>query len=149
VANPLTFKDFLTVDYTPGMPDEISYASMKRKRGRIGESLEEEDGLTIAGRRALGRAAKRRKARLKLARKRSERKTAQIDTLKKRATKQVRNQLFKKLTKGKARTDVSPARRKSIEKRLSRMQTRIGQMSRKKIPDVRKLDRSRKMQKSG
>ena len=36
-----SFKDFLTVDYTPGMPDLVSYAAMKRKRGRIGESAYE------------------------------------------------------------------------------------------------------------
>jgi len=32
----LSFKDFIVVDYTPGMPDQISYNAMKS--GRIGES---------------------------------------------------------------------------------------------------------------
>jgi len=40
MAKPLSFKDFLVVDYTPGMPEEISWAAMKRRRGRIGEEVE-------------------------------------------------------------------------------------------------------------
>lgn len=43
----LSFKDFMVVDYLPGMPDLVSYQAHKRKRGRIGESVElEEQSMT-------------------------------------------------------------------------------------------------------
>lgn len=39
----LSFKDFLTVDYTPGMPELISYRAKKRKTGMVGEAKMEDD----------------------------------------------------------------------------------------------------------
>tara|TARA_R110002153_G_scaffold27498_16_gene85435 strand:+ start:830 stop:1294 length:465 start_codon:yes stop_codon:yes gene_type:complete len=149
---PLSFKDFLTVDYTPGSHEQISWNAKKRHRGVVGESfvdeeiVDEEGGLTIAGRRALGRAAKRRKSKLKMSRKRASKKTAMLGTLQNRSTKQVRNKLFKKFSKGKSRTDLSPARRKEIEKRLGRMGNKIKTQSRKNIPNARAMDRARKSQ---
>ena len=140
----LSFKDFVVVDYTQTGDEMLAYKAQKRHRGVVGEEVSEQDGLSIAGRRALGRAAKRRKARLKLARKKAARKTAMKGTLQKRATKSVRNQFFKKFAKGKSRSELSPARKKEIEKRLNRMGNRIGQLSRKELPNKRKLDRARK-----
>ena len=173
MAEPLSFKDFIVVNYTQSDDDLLAYQAHKRHRGTVGEACwqgytqkgmkpkngkmvpncvpedseknEVFNGLTLQGRRALSRAAKRRKARLKLARKKQLRKTAQKPVLQKRATKNVRNALFKKLAGGKGRKEVSPARRKNIEKRLKRMSTRIGQLSRRAIPDVRKIDRARKV----
>ena len=144
----ISFKDFNVVDYTQTGDEYLEYQAQKRHRGTVGEeTLPEEDGLSLAGRRALARSAKRRKARLKLSRKKALRKTAGREVVQNRATKQVRNSLFKRFSKGKSRGDLSPARRKSIEKRLSKMKTRIGQLSRRAMPDVRKLDRSRKVSK--
>lgn len=166
----LSFKDFTVVNYTQTGDEYLEYQAQKRHRGTVGEDCwvgytqkgmkpkngkmvpncvpeeqqNEEDGLSLAGRRALARAAKRRKARLKITRAKALRKTPSREVVGKRATKQVRNQLFKRFSKGKSRGDLSPARRKSIEKRLDKMKTRIGQLSRKAMPDVRKLDRARK-----
>ena len=167
----LSFKDFTVVNYTQTGDEYLEYQAQKRHRGTVGEDCwqgytqkgmkpkngkmvpncvpenqqnEEEGGLTLQGRRALARAAKRRKARLKMTRKKALRKTPSREVVGKRATKQVRNSLFKKFSKGAARSDLSPARRKSIEKRLDRMKNRIGQLSRRAMPDVRKLDRQRK-----
>lgn len=39
----LSFKDFMVVDYLPGMPDLVSYQAHKRHRGRIGESVDLEE----------------------------------------------------------------------------------------------------------
>jgi len=36
--NPLSFKDFLSVDYTPKMPELISKRAKKRKTGEVGEA---------------------------------------------------------------------------------------------------------------
>ena len=60
----LSFKDFVVVDYTQTGDEMLAYKAQKRHRGVVGEEVSEQDGLSIAGRRALGRAAKRRKARL-------------------------------------------------------------------------------------
>ena len=65
MAKPLSFKDFLAVDYTPGMPDQISYNAMKRKRGRIGEDTTDE-ALSFASRRALARSMIKNKAKIKM-----------------------------------------------------------------------------------
>ena len=171
MAKPLSFKDFIVVDYTQTGDDLLAYQAHKRHRGTVGEACwqgytqkgmkpkngkmvpncvpeeqeaNEEKGLTLQGRRALSRAAKRRKARLKMTRQKALRKSPSREVVGRRATKQVRNALFKKFSKGKSRSDLSPARRKEIEKRLSRLGTRIGQLSKKAMPDVRKMDRARK-----
>ena len=72
MAKPLSFKDFLVVDYTPGMPEEISWAAMKRRRGRIGEEVEETDeALDFAQRRARGRVMRKNKAKIAMGRRKA------------------------------------------------------------------------------
>lgn len=134
----LSFKDFIAVDYTPGMPELISYRAVKRRRGVIGEALD------IAQRRKLAVRMKRLSPRMKIARQRAMKRTATQPVIKKRTEKSVRNLFFKKLSKGKSRTDVSPARRKEIEKRLEKIKPRIDRLVQRKLKDTRKLDRSRK-----
>ena len=166
----LSFKDFIVVDYTPGMPDQISYNAMKRKRGRIGESSDIEqkyektfansasqiksqskkvkETLDFSQRRARGRMMKRIKAKLKIGREKAKRKTASMDVLKKRATKQVRMMLFKKFSKGKSRGDLSPAIRQGIEKRINKLpQSRIMGLVTKELPKTRKKEIQRKSNK--
>lgn len=149
----LSFKDFMAVDYTPGMPELISYAAYKRRRGRHDTSgpIEEQtevdqvdETLDIAQRRKLAVQMKRLAPRMKIARKRALRKTATMPVIKKRTEKSVRNAFFKKLSKGKSRQEVSPTRRKEIEKRLERIKPRIQRMVKLKLKDTRKLDRERK-----
>ena len=146
----LSFKDFLTVDFTPDEPEQTSWNAKKRKRGVVGESSEipEARQLSLASRRALARAMKRNKAKIKLARKRALKRTATRDVIVKRATKQARSQVFKKLAKDKSKSDMTPQRRAEIEKRLDRYKGRISKMARKLIPTVRKQDKERKIKKS-
>ena len=146
----LSFKDFLTVDYTPGEPEQTSWNAKKRKRASGGEpkeqkKLPEARQLSLASRRALARAMKRNKAKIKLARKRALKRTATRDVIVKRATKQARSQVFKKLAKDKSKADMTPQRRAEIEKRLDRYKGRISKMARKLIPTVRKQDKERKI----
>ena len=139
----LSFKDFLTVDYTPGMPEEISYAAMKRKRGRIGEDVDE--ALNFQQRRARARAMKKNKAKIAMGRRRAARKAADPKRLMKRARKAAINTLFKKLAKGQTRSDLPAGRRQEIEKRIEKMKPRVDKIARKMLPQIRKIEKERRM----
>ena len=141
VANPLSFKDFLAVDYTPGMPDQISYNAMKRKRGRIGEDTTE--ALSFASRRALARSMVKNKAKIKMGRRRAMQKTATQDVIMKRARKAARNTLFLKFAK-KDRSEMTPQRRAAIEDRINKMKGKVDKIARKMIPQIRKRERDRR-----
>lgn len=142
MAKPLSFKDFLAVDYTPGMPDQISYNAMKRKRGRIGEDTTDE-ALSFASRRALARAMIKNKAKIKMGRRRAMQKTATQDVIMKRARKAARDVLFQKFAK-KDRSEMTPSRRASIEDRINKMKGKVDKIARKMIPQIRKRERDRK-----
>ena len=139
----LSFKDFLTVDYTPGMPEEISYAAMKRKRGRIGEDVDE--ALNFQQRRARARQMKKNKAKIAMGRRRAARKAADPKRLMKRARKAAINTLFKKLAKGQSRSDLPAGRRQEIEKRIEKMKPRVDKIARKMLPQIRKMEKERRM----
>lgn len=139
MAKPLRFKDFLTVDYTQDGDDHVSYRAKKRKSGDC-----EHEALDMTQRLALKRAFKKNKAKIALGRKRALKRTANMDTLKKRARKQARNLLLKKLTKDTPKSDLSLSRRKDLEKRLDKKKNVIDKMARKLIPQVRKQDMERK-----
>lgn len=106
------------------------------------EFIDEE--LSASDRRKKGRTMKRMKSKLKIARKKSARRTADMDTLKKRAKRGARSDMAKKFSGGKSKADMSLSQRKNVERRLDRIKNRIGNVARRKVKDVRKLDRSRK-----
>jgi hypothetical protein len=87
---------------------------------------------------------KRIRNKLKIGRKRAMMRTANPQVLKKRANKQARNLIFKKLTKGKTRSELPPARRAEIEKRLDKMKGRIQKIAMRILPKVRKMEIARK-----
>ena len=138
----LSFKDFMTVDYTPGMPELVSYAAHKRRRGRIGEDVEE--ALDFQQRRARSRAMKKNKAKIAMGRKRAAKRTAGTDRLKKRAEKGARSQIFKKLSKGVSKDELPFARRQEIEKRIDKMKPKIKRIAMKLVKDKRKLEKERR-----
>lgn len=142
----LSFKDFMVVDYTPGMPDLVSYAAHKRHRGRIGEEVETE-ALNFAQRRNRARIMKKNKAKIAMGQRRAKRKPANTERLSKRAQRTARMALFKRLSKGKSRSEVPAARRQEIEKRLDTMKGRIEKLARRMLPDVRKKEKERRMSK--
>ena len=133
MAKPLSFKDFLTVDYSGGYDEYIAYQMKKRKRLPQTEETDQIEALSMQGRRALARAMKRNKAKIKMGRKRAAQKTATQDKIVSRAQRQARNLLFKKITKGMSRSELSPARRKEIEKKVAKMSGKVAAMSRKLI----------------
>lgn len=118
MAKPLRFKDYLSEDT--------------------------DEALDMTQRLALKRSFKKNKAKIALGRRRAAKRTANMDTLKKRARKQARNILLKKLTKDTPKSDLSLARRKDLEKRLDKKKNVIDKMARKMLPQVRKQDLARK-----
>lgn len=115
----------------------------------VGEEILDERKLTVSQRRQMGFRMKRLAPRIKIARQRALKRTADPEIIQKRAKKQARDQLFKRISKGKSKSDVSPQRRIEIEKRLEKMKGRIDKLTRRLIPKVRKLDRERKQQGKG
>ena len=132
----LGFKEFNPVDYRPGEDDQVNHNAIKRKR--------QDEALSIAQRRARSRMLKRIRNKLKIGRKRAMMRTANPQVLKKRANKQARNLIFKKLSKGKSRSQLPPARRAEIEKRLDKMKGRIQKIAMRILPKVRKMEIARK-----
>ena len=150
MADPLKFKDFISVDYAPGQDDQIKYRAKKRKqdldRGLNDETQDE--ALDMAQRRAKSRQMKKLKTKIAMGRKRAARRTASLEKLKQRARRQAINNVFKKLTKGQSKDEVSFARRQEIEKRIAKMGPKIDKMARKLLPQVRKMEKERRMSKS-
>jgi len=147
MANLVSFKDMLaTPDAYAGYDDQLKYRKQKQKRMGYEEVEPAEEELSISGRRKLARVMKRRKSQLKRARERAKKRMATKDVLKKRARRQARGQAAKLLTKGKAKSDLSVAQKKNIEKRLSQQgwQQRINVLNKRLMPKVRRQEIGRK-----
>ncbi len=105
------------------------------------------EAMTMQQRLAAARAFKRIKHKVKLGRDRAKRRTANAETLQKRARKQARTSILKKLTKGVDKGEMSFAKRQELEKRLDKMKGRIDKVARKLLPKVRKAELERKRNK--
>ena len=163
----LGFKDYLTVDLAPGEPDQIKKNAKRRKitdveekqqaelemmsrnakrraRGALGEDTQVDEVLSTQQRMAKARKMRILAPRIALGRKRAMKRAATPERLKNRAKKQARMTLFKKLSKGQSKSDMSMARRAEIEKRLSKMGNRINRLAIKLLPTARKMDRERR-----
>lgn len=144
---PLGFKQFVNVDYTQTGDDQVAYNSQKRKRhiptGNTGEGLETE-ALTTQQRLKKARQMKKLAPKIALGRKRAAKKMANIETLKKRAQKQARNVVLKKLTKDIPKDELSFARRQELEKRLDQKKGVVDKLAKKLLPKVRKQEIERK-----
>jgi hypothetical protein len=155
----LKFKDFLAVDYAPGEDDLIKKNAKKRKGATTGgtnaeyssthapraESVEEVDeALTMAQRRKKSIQMKKFQSRLAVGRKRQAAKVADTGRLKKRAQKAARAAIAKKLTKGIPKSELTPARKQEIEKRLDKMTAKISALAKKMLPKIRKAELAKK-----
>jgi hypothetical protein len=143
------FKDFLSVDYTQTGDEQLALNAKKRKKdiptGNTGESVElETEALSMAQRRKRAIQMKKYASRLKVGRKKAAMKVADQKRLQKRARKAARNAIAKKLTKGIAKQDLTPARKADIEKRLDKMQPKINRLAKKLLPRLRKSELEKK-----
>jgi hypothetical protein len=154
-GHPLNLNDLHTTQYKPGEDELTNYRAYRRKRlsssgegGPIGESAESEvdESLNISQRLARQRMFKRFKSKIKLGRERAKRKMANQSVLQRRAIKQARAMILKKITKGASKDELSFARRQDLEKRLEKpqMQKRIKLLSKRIYKDVRKREVERK-----
>ena len=107
---------------------------------------EVDEALTLQQRMKRGRLMKRLKARIKIGRDRARRKMANKKTLEKRAMRQARNQIAKKLTRGIPKRELTFARKQEIEKRLDKpaLKSRIQRIAKRIFKDVRKKEVQRK-----
>jgi len=147
MAKKLDFKDYLTVDYTPGEPDLVKKNAKKRKSddtatSAVGENVEE--ALNMAQRLQRSRQFKRYKSKIKLGRERQSHKLADDKRLMKRARKAARNLIAKRLTNDVPKDELTFARRQEIEKRLDKMGSRIEKLAKRMMPKLRKADRDKK-----
>jgi len=139
----LSFKDFITVDYTQWGDDLLAYQAHKRRRGKIGEETTDE-ALNFQQRRARARLMKKNKAKIAMGARKARKRTADPARLKKRARKAARTLLFKKFSKGKSKNELPFARRQEIEKRLDKMAGRVDKIATKILPAIRKREKDRR-----
>ena len=137
----LNFKDFIAVDYTQtGIPQLAKNA----KRRKIADQENEE--LNPMQRRKAARRLQRIRKRVQRGAERSRKRMASPAVLDKRSKKAARTFLFKKLTKGISKSQMTLQRRQAIEKRLDspQMKRKAQQLARKLKPQVRKKEVERK-----
>lgn len=147
-----SFKELMARPVEEGEDEYLKYRAQKRRRGLLGgtiggpvsESVELDEALSTAARLKKGRNMKRYASRMAMGRKKALKKTAGRAKIKQRAERQARNAMFKKLTKGIPRSDLTPARRAEIEKRMDKMKGRIQKQAVKLMPVVRKMEKDRK-----
>ena len=175
MGKKLGFKDFLSVDYAPGEPDQVKYNAKKRKvEAKAGYCSDDccgsdvkredcncpsdcehcdcnknvEEALSLQQRMKKSRTMKKYASRMKIGRQKAARRTADPKRLAKRARRQARNMLAKKLAKADY-SSLSFSRKQEIEKRLEKLAPRIDRMAKKLLPKMRKLEQERKRGKSG
>ena len=151
MVKKLSFKDYLAVDYAPGMPELIKYNYKKRKYDYASTNPPRSDddvdeALTMQQRRARARLLKRYKSRIKMGRERAKRRFASPEKLKSRARKAARMLIFKKISKDIPKSDLTFARRQEIEKRLEKpaMKKKIDRLAKKLLPKTRKAEMEKK-----
>lgn len=155
MAGPLGFKDMMTVDYRPGEDELTKYRAHKRRRGQGAGSdaeyastnpprQETDEALTMAQRLKKSRDMKKYQSRLKVGRKRAASRVADKKRLERRARKAALRFLAKKLTKGIAKSELTPARKREIEKRLEKMKGLTTRVAKKMLPKIRKAAMGRK-----
>ena len=115
---------------------------MKAKK----EEVDVDEALTLQQRMKRSRLMKRLKTRIKIGRDRARRKMANKKTLEKRAMRQARAAIAKKLTRGIPKAELTFARKQEIEKRLDKpaLKNRIKRIAKRIFKDVRKKEVQRK-----
>jgi len=139
------FKTFLNVDYTQTGDGQLARNAKKRKMdtptGNTGESVEPADeALSMTQRRLRSRTMKKYAARLKVGRKKASMRIADTKRLAKRAQRTARLAMAKKITKGIPKSELTPARKQEIEKKLDKMKPRISRLAKKMMPKIRKAE---------
>lgn len=110
----------------------------------ISEDFEIDEAFTMAQRLKAKRNFQKNKAKIKIGRKKAEKKVASRDTLTKRARKDARKTIEKKLLKGKSKADLSFSQRQSLEKKLATKKGLINKLAKRAYKDVKKRDQDKR-----
>ena len=125
-----------------GEDEYLKYRAMKRRKHMYEETEVEEEStdeaLSMAARRKRSRDMRKNKNKLKIARARMRKRVANPERIKKRAKKQAIDKIYKKLTKGMSRKDLTPAKKAELEKRIAKMKPRVNRIAKKLLPSVRR-----------
>ena len=113
---------------------------------RANEDNEEstDEALSMAARRKRSRDMRKNKNKLRIARNRMKNRVANPERIKKRAKKQAIDKIYKKLTKGMSRKDLTPGKKAELEKRISKMKPRVNRIAKKLLPSVRRAAHGQK-----
>ena len=137
-----SFKELMVLPVEPGEDEWIKYRYMKRRKHMYEEvSVEEEttdEALSMAARRKRSRDMRKNKNKLRIARNRMKNRVANPERIRKRAKKQAIDKIYKKLTKGMSRKDLTPAKKAELEKRITKMKPRVNRIAKKLLPSVRR-----------
>lgn len=116
------------------------------KCGNLKEEAEVDEALTMQQRIKRGRLMKRMKARIKIGRDRAKRRMADKKKLEKRAMRQARDKVVRKITKDIPKSELSFARKQEIEKRMDKpiFKQRIQRLAKRMFPSIRKAEVQRK-----
>ena len=104
------------------------------------------EALTLQQRMKRSRMMKKMKARIKIGRDRARRRMADKKKLQKRAMRQARDKIVKKITKDIPKSELSYARKQEIEKRMEKpaFKARIQRLAKRMFPAIRKAEVQRK-----
>ena len=137
-----SFKELMITPIEDGEDEYLKYRAMKRRKHMYEETAVEEEStdeaLTMAARRKRSRDMRKNKNKLKIGRARMSKRIANPERIKKRARKQAIDIIYKKLTKGIPRKDLTPGKKAELEKRIQKMKPRVNRITRKLLPQVRK-----------
>lgn len=107
-------------------------------------NLDERAPLSLTQRRQRGRTMRRYKNKIAMAKKRAQRRKASPEKLKIRARKRARDIIRKRLAQGKKYSEMSPAEKIQLDKRLQRIpDTAISRIATRQLPQVRKAEMER------
>ena len=143
-----SFKELMIMPVEAGEDEYLKYRAMKRRKHMYEETEVEEEStdeaLSMAARRKRSRDMRKNKNKLKIARNRMRKRVANPERIRKRAKKQAIDKIYKKLTKGMSRSDLTPAKKAELEKRIAKMKPRVNRIAKKLLPSVRRAARGQK-----
>jgi len=146
-------KYFQSGKHEKGVSVGYPYKHKKLKNRQVvhqytGEQTEEDvdEALSVQQRLVKARNLRKNKAKIAMGKRRAARRFASKETLERRARRAAYKQFYKKITKNIPRSELSPARKAEIEKRLNKpvFKNKIERVAKKMLKDVRKKEMQRK-----
>lgn len=108
------------------------------------EELDLCEALDLRARMKLKQSIRKNKSKIAMGRKKAEKRVANPEKLKKRAQKQARREVEKKILKDKDKSELSFQQRAELEKRVNKRKDVINRIAKKLIPKVKKDELERK-----